>query len=298
MSFVLLLFPAGLALAMHRWGSKRPHAVRALGASLGIVVAVLLFGAVRMSTRQPGPEVRVGIVASDASPGVAKPGAAAEQLFQDYAHQAEELIARGAQVAVLPENLGVVIDPNVATADAIFQTVADRIGGVLVVGMTRATSFTLQHNEARIYAPGVAVRSYDKEHLLPPFESMYTAGTSRTVFSARGKAAGQTWGVAMCKDLDVTEPARGYGRAGVGVLFAPAWDFHVDGFWHGHVAVMRAVEDGFSLVRAARGGLLTVADDRGRIAVETASDSAHFATLLTTVPAGTSGPTVLLLPPN
>ena len=69
-------------------------------------------------------------------------------------------------------------------------------------------------------------------------------------------------------------------------MLAPAWDFRVDGFWHGHIAVMRAVEDGFSLVRAARNGMLTVADDRGRIVAETASNSAPFATLIANVRAG------------
>ncbi len=75
----------------------------------------------------------------------------------------------------------------------------------------------------------------------------------------------------------------------MGLLLAPAWDFQVDAFWHGHIAVMRAVEDGFSLVRSARGGFLTVADDRGRILAETRSSSAPFATLMATVPAGHEG---------
>jgi apolipoprotein N-acyltransferase len=47
---------------------------------------------------------------------------------------------------------------------------------------------------------------------------------------------------------------------------------------------MRGVEDGFSVVRAAKNGYLTVSDDRGRILAETRSDSAAFATLLTAVP--------------
>jgi apolipoprotein N-acyltransferase len=135
-----------------------------------------------------------------------------------------------------------------------------------------------------------------KEHLLPPFEtSRFTPGTSRTLFAAPGKFAGQTWAVAICKDLDFTNPARAYGRAGVGLMLTPAWDFRLDSFWHGHIAVMRAVEDGFSLVRTARDGSLTVANDRGRIAAEIASDTAPFATLLATVPAGHSYTLFLLL---
>jgi len=288
MGFVLMLFPAGLALAIYRWNGARQQALRLAGATLGVVAAVLMFGVVRLHTAQPGPEVSVGLVASDADghQRVARPGAATEQLFGEYAQRAQELIQGGAQVVVLPENLGVVPDSNVPRADALFQLVADRTGAVLVAGMTHAVSETMRHNEARIYVPGAAVRSYDKEHLLPPGENVYTPGTALTFFRARQKLAAQPWGVAICKDLDFTEPARTYGRDGVGLMLAPAWDFRVDGFWHGHIAVMRAVEDGFSLVRAARRGLLMVADDRGRIVAEAASNAAPFTTLTANVRAG------------
>ena len=268
-----------------RWGAERGQAVRLLGATAGVVAAVLIFGAVRLAGRQPGPEVRVGLVASDVSRGVTDPGEPAQKLFEEYAQRAQELAARGARVVVMPEDLAVIVDPNVAGTDAIFQPIADRTGAMLVIGVNHVQG-ALHYNEARIYTPGAAVRSYDKEHLLPPFETrVFTPGTARTLFAAPG-GAGQTWGVAICKDLDFTEPARGYGRAGVGLLMAPAWDFQVDAFWHGHIAVMRAVEDGFSLVRSARGGFMTVADDRGRILAETRSNSAPFATMLATVPVG------------
>lgn len=88
------------------------------------------------------------------------------------------------------------------------QRVANQTGAVLVAGMTHVSG-TVKYNEARIYAPGAPVRSYDKEHRLPPFELVYAPGTSRTMFEAPGKVAGQMWGVAICKDLDFTEPARG-----------------------------------------------------------------------------------------
>jgi apolipoprotein N-acyltransferase len=284
MSFVLLLFPAGLAVAWAAGRSDGRRALRLAGATVGLAAVVLVFGAVRLAMRQTGPEVRVGLVASDVSHGVTGPGAPAEQLFAQYAEQAQGLIARGAQVVVMPEDLAVIVDPNTAAADRIFQQVADRTGAVLVVG-TNHISGGVRHNEARIYMRGAAVKTYDKEHLLPPFENVFTPGTSRTVFKAPG-AADETWGVAICKDLDFTNPARWYGRAGAGLLLAPAWDFQVDAFWHGHIAVMRAVEDGFSLARSARGGFMTVADDRGRIVAEARSNSAPFATVLAMVPAG------------
>jgi len=293
-AFVLMLFPAGLALGLHLWRPARRQAVRVAAATLAAVAAVLIFGAVRLQISQPGPEVSVGLAASD-SDGMSRPGAATAQLFEEYAHKAQELTRRGAQVVVLPENLGVVLDSDVARADALFQAVADSTYAVLVVGMTHVASQTMQHNEARIYAPAVAVRSYAKEHLLPPWENMYTPGTALTSFKVLGRAAGASWGVAICKDFDFTEPARAYGRAGVGLMLAPAWEFHVDGSWHGHMAVMRAVEDGFSLARSARNGVLTVADDRGRIVAETASDAAPIALLMSSVRVGHDETLFLLL---
>lgn len=285
MSFVLLLFPAGLAIGISIWNERRRVAVRVLGATAGVVAAVLVFGALRLAVRQPGPDVEVALIASDVHAGVAGPGKPAETLFAEYAREADGAFARGAQVVVMPENLAVIVDPNIGAADAIFQKVANDDKGMLVVGMNHLSG-AVRHNEARIYAPRVAVRAYDKEHLLPPFENVFAPGTSRTLLRGPGVPAGHTWGVAICKDLDFTEPAWGYGRAGVGLLLAPAWDFNVDAFWHGHIAVMRAVEDGFSLVRSARGGFMTVADDRGRVIAESRSNSAPFATLVATVPTG------------
>jgi apolipoprotein N-acyltransferase len=101
--------------------------------------------------------------------------------------------------------------------------------------------------------------------------------------------------VAICKDMDFTPLSRKYGKAGVGLMLVPGWDFNVDRGWHGHIAVMRGVEDGFSIVRAAKDGYLTVSDNRGRVVAEMRSDAASFATLLASVPAVHSETVYLLL---
>jgi apolipoprotein N-acyltransferase len=70
----------------------------------------------------------------------------------------------------------------------------------------------------------------------------------------------------------------------------------MDRTWHGHIAIMRAVEDGFSLVRAAKNGYLTVADSRGRVLAESRSDAKlPFTTLLASVPARHSDTLYILL---
>ena len=291
MSFVLLLFAAGVALGSSFWNAERGPAIRVLGATAAVVAAVLVFGAVRLEGRQPGPMVKVGLVTSDAGRNwiPADPGTPVEQLFREYAQQAQELFARGAQVVVIPENTAVVTTGDVAQVDAIFQPMVDRAGAMLIAGVNDSTG-SVAYNEARVYAAGVPVRTYHKHHLLPPFEtSVFRPGQGRLVFRGVGAAASDRWGTAICKDMDFTEPARSYGRAGVGLMLVPGWDFTVDAFWHGHIAVMRAVEDGFSLARTAKHSTMYVADDRGRVIAETASGAALFATLLAEVPAGHEG---------
>jgi apolipoprotein N-acyltransferase len=165
--------------------------------------------------------------------------------------------------------------------DHAFQDFVDASGIQLVAGMLRVEA-DKKYNEARLYSPHAPTAAYDKQHLLPPFESHLTPGSALAWQQRRGGA----WGRAICKDLDFTAPASRYGTAGAGLMLVPAWDFVDDAWAHGHIAIMRAVENGFALVRSARGGFLTVGDDRGRVLAEVESGSAPFATLVANVPSG------------
>jgi apolipoprotein N-acyltransferase len=180
---------------------------------------------------------------------------------------------------VLPEKLGVVVDPDTKDADARFQSLADKTKTVIVVGLIHVSP-AVKYNQARVYAPGAPVLIYDKHHMLPGFESEFESGTSLTLMP---EPSG-TWGVAICKDMDFTPFSRQYGKAGISLMLVPAWDFVLDRWGHGHMAVMRGVESGFSIARAAKQGYLTVSDNRGRILAETRSDSAPFVSLVADVP--------------
>jgi len=275
-TFMLVLASAALALGLSR------RTWRVAGAGLAVVALALIFGEVRLSQPQGGEPVKVGLIASDLkeNQGVQDPGEPAARLFADYAREATALARQGVQVVVLPENMAVVLKPG---DDQAFQDVADTTGVQLVAGMLHVdTDSGKKYNEARLYSPHAPAIAYDKRHLLPPFESPFTPGAQLALLK---KTAG-LWGVAICKDMDFTAPASLYAAAGAGLLLVPAWDFTDDAWQHGHIAIMRAVEGGFSLVRAARGGFLTVADDRGRVIAETTSWSSGYATLVASVPSG------------
>jgi apolipoprotein N-acyltransferase len=273
------------------------QAVRVVGASLAVVALALMFGAARLAQPSPRQQVKVGLVTSDepANADVATEGADTERLFHAYAGEVEKLAAAGSQVIVLPEKLAEVEDPNTKAADAIFQSLADKTGSTIVVGLVHVSSRLpgrpVKYNQARVYAARAPVRSYNKQHLLPPFESSLKPGTTLLLLPAPS----QSWGVAICKDMDFTSLSRQYGEAGAALMLVPAWDFAVDRVWHGHMAMMRGVEDGFSIARAAKGGSLTVSDDRGRMLAETRSDSAPFATLVAKIPATHDATLYLLL---
>ncbi|GLQ99425.1 nitrilase-related carbon-nitrogen hydrolase [Dyella mobilis] len=281
MSFLVFSFPAALAIGAYLYRDAPRRAAWIVGAEIAVLAAVLVFGTVRLMSPVGGPTLKVGLVASDApdNDNVAAKGAPTDRLLQAYADEVAKLAAQGAKVVVIPEKVGTVTHDDAASADAILQAIADQSGVTLVAGVDHEAT-KADYNAARVYTPHAATLEYHKEHMLPPFELKFTPGTSMTLLS---HATG-TWGVAICKDMDFANPSRRYGKAGTGLMLVPAWDFNVDWIFHGHIALMRGVENGFNLVRAAKNGSLYVSDNRGRILAEVRTNTAPFATLIADVP--------------
>jgi apolipoprotein N-acyltransferase len=272
MSFVLLLVPAALAAAFEL------RATRIAVVTGAVMLAVLGFGIFRLNQPRP-PTVRVGLLASDRPAGeeMPEPGEKTRQLWSEYAAHARALAAQGARVIVMPEKIAVTQDADTS----ILQPLADETGATIVAGELRVSGL-LRYNRAEVYTPHSPVASYDKEHLLPPFESSQIPGKEKLTLARNATR----WGVAICKDMDFTSLSVEYARLGAGLMLIPAWDFNQDRTWHGDMAIMRGVEGGFSVARAAKNGYLMVSDSRGRVIARRRSDSAAFATLLADVPVG------------
>jgi len=277
-SFCLFLFPATVAALLIGDGNRAR-----LSTIAGVFfIAVFAFGIWRFSSVPAAKSVRVGLAASDIQQNLfpQDEGPETARLLRGYLDQATRLAQRGAQVIVIPEKLGVVVDPDdTRQTDVTLQAFADRNNADFVAGLIRVAN-PLKFNEARTYQPSSGVLVYEKHHMLPAFESKFEPGTTQALMT---KPSG-VWGVAICKDMDFPALSRGYGKAGTGLLLVPAWDFVDDGWLHGRMAVMRGVESGFSIVRAAKEGLLTVSDDRGQVLAQQRSDAAPFATLLADAP--------------
>jgi apolipoprotein N-acyltransferase len=189
--------------------------------------------------------------------------ASALDLLRTYAESLDK-ITQKVDVIVLPEKIALASDAATVQVDDLFKATARRIGANIVVGIDRGTR-TKRFNEARMYSPdGSLVATYDKHHMIPVFEATDQPGTTITVLDQPSGI----WGIEICKDMDFPDLSRQYGSRDVGLLLVPAWDFVTDGWLHGRMAVMRGVESGFTIVRAARQGILSVSDDRGRILAE------------------------------
>jgi len=76
---------------------------------------------------------------------------------------------------------------------------------------------------------------------------------------------------AICKDLDFPNYIRKYGTDDLRFLCVPAWDFIEDDWLHSRMAILRGVENGFSEIRPARQGRLTISDCYGRVPFEASS---------------------------
>jgi apolipoprotein N-acyltransferase len=279
-SFCLFLFASTVGVLLSEHGTTLER--RRLGIAVGLVlIAVLGFGGWRLQSMPQTPQaVKVGLVASDVRQNIlAEQPDDALRLLGQYAVEAERIAAQGAQVIVIPEKVAVVLDSYLPEVDSLFQSTSAKSGATIVVGVIHPTAGA-KWNEARVYFPNGQVKTYEKHHMIPSFESRLTAGTKRTSWPD----ISGLWGVTICKDMDFPQLSREYGNDGTGLLLVPAWDFDADGWLHGRMAILRGVESGFSIARASKQGILTFTDDAGRVLAERETNSAPFASLIAVIP--------------
>ena len=277
-TFLLLLVPSAIAAVVYLWRKARVQSFGIAATTIAILTGVTLFGTLRLRAPVGGERIRVGLLDTD-QVELADADSVMQTLMQSYAVQAERLIEQGARIIVMPEKIGILSGGNESAIDSPLQAIADRTKATLVVGVVHVFQ-KKSSNEARIYTPRHPVVTYAKEHLLPPFESKLVPGNSLTMLPQLGAPIG----VAICKDMDFIRPALDYGHARAALLLDPAWDFGVDRAWHGHIAIMRGVENGYGIAHTAKDGFLTATDDRGRILGEVRSDVTTFAALLIDLP--------------
>lgn len=258
-TFAVTLFASAVAFLI----TKRAFIAGLAPAAL--VAAALGFGVLRLPVpvTQPGnaPQpLAVTIVATDQFEGVPMDW---RPVWNAYAAQIERAADNNQRIILLPEKIAH-LDPSERGA-AIEQLaeIARRRDLLLVAGVDDDTEDG-RFNRAFVFTRD-DWRSYDKRRMIPGFESHFDLGQGPLIFEHDGVR----YGVAICKDMDFPDLGRFY--AGVDVMLVPAWDFGVDAWLHSRMAVLRGVESGYSIVRGAREGVMTVSDAYGRVTAEAPS---------------------------
>lgn len=274
--FLLCLLPSALALLLAGGRAYAPAA----GATALLLVVAWAGGAWRVQGAPESGGPPAGLVAIDDFIGPATPPARAQAIWDQYARHVVQLAGQGARLVLLPEKIAVLTP---AQADAVgqrFQALARSAGVWITVGIG-VHDATGRRNLAWLFSPdGAAPVSYQKHHLAPP-ERDFLAASAYAV----QPVAGQAMGLAICKDMHFAPLGQAYGAAGAQTMLVPAWDFQFDAWMGARMTVVRGVENGYAVLRAAREGVLTVSDAYGRVLAERASSSMPGSTLLAPLPA-------------
>jgi apolipoprotein N-acyltransferase len=238
-----------------------------------LVAAAFAYGQMRLQEASEGV-LRIGLISLKGPVRPALESTEGQVMLRRYLAAIDALAAQGAKAIVLPETAFAVEQESIPQlADS-----ATRLGIVIDVGVAMKDAEHGERNMALAFSPAAPAAGYAKHHLIPRLESQYQAGTSYAM------APGMIdTGLSICKDMDFHDTGKAYADRGTQLLLVPAWDFVADGWLHGRMAVMRGVESGFAIARAARNGRLTLSDDRGRVLAE-ASDEAGDAQLVADLP--------------
>lgn len=266
-TFILTLVPATVATLWHIRNLKR-EMIHTTTAPVILILFVIILGSVRLAQPESGQTISVGLAASDISVKYSSTKESQEALaiVGVYGRRADELAEKGAQIVLLPEKLVGITQEYDTTVYSMFRETAHKSRAIIIAGFNDIKA-PLSINEAMVFFPLEITLRYMKKYFVPGIETNYLSGRDPLVFQYDGVNIG----VEICKDMDFLSWSREYGIRDVKILFVPAWDFTIDGRLHSRMAVMRGVENGFSIVRCAQQGLLTVSDCKGRIISEKAS---------------------------
>ncbi|HQR68736.1 MAG TPA: apolipoprotein N-acyltransferase, partial [Thermoanaerobaculia bacterium] len=295
-SFLVAALNATLLVAMTR--RSRPGRLLVLAGAAAVAVAVVVLGGRRLGRLPEGETVvRVGVVQPNVPQLVRWEAGTAVRQYADLAEQTRRLVARDRPDVVLwPESASPFSWPWDAGYRESLTGLSRELGVALLVNTVWSDAPSRPdapyYNAALLVTPdGPVLPPYEKQRLVPFGEYVPLAGLlrfvgpiSRAVPGAftpadRGelvRLGSVRLGGAVCYEVVYPWIAREHVRAGADVLFTltnDAW-YGRAGARHQHWqgAVLRAVETGRPLVRAAITGISGAVDPAGRVLVTIGPD--------------------------
>jgi apolipoprotein N-acyltransferase len=169
--------------------------------------------------------------------------------------------AQGARVVVTPE-IGLLLGAHDRPGlFARLQDLAEDEHLRLVVGWY---DLDAERNLVSVFDfDGHVSEPYRKTHLVP-FVEAYPPGDG-TLLESGGERGLPVIGAMICQDDNFTDLARGYGRDGVRVVAVPTHDWREVAPYHLENSRFRAVENRYTVVRAAVDGTSAIISPTGRL---------------------------------
>jgi len=264
--FVVLLPGSFLGV----WLSRRRDA-REIAWAAGIVCLIAaasgLYANARLVAPPAAARVHATMIATDRFDYIPKDWT---KVWAVYAPQVAAS-ARAGGVVVLPEKIALLDSAQTPTAVHDLGAMARQIQATIVTGIE--TRDAVYHNRALIASPDGSVSWYTKQRLVPGFEDRDVPGQAPLLI----KVAGQSVGIAICKDMHIPSIGREYAGTAA-VMAVPAWDFGQDGWMGARMTMLRGVESGYAVARSARNGWAGAYDNRGRVIAE--APSSHGLTVV------------------
>lgn len=278
-TFIVTLVPSAIATAVC-YEKKTAKRAYILLVTFVFVAAVLIYGSIRLNVPSNGNTVKAGLVVLEESVH----NASGHQDFKRenlvtarYIGQVHNLAKKGAEIIILPEKVINIYQERAKEIVPLLCNAAKENHIYLIAGYVNNVSPGKKLNAALVIGPkGDILIDYNKVFLVTGWERNFTKGNQPGFFSFAGKNAG----VAICKDLDFPEYIRQYGKSPISFLVVPAWDFITDDWLHSRMAILRGIENGFSIARTARQGRLTISDSYGRVTEEVISADQKQAVLI------------------
>lgn len=265
-----------------------------LAAPFALVLGgALAFGALRLAGAGSGPTLRVaGLAAKPAdltviaatrggcgADGCAAARTDARAKFNAMVARTQEAARRGAQVVVWSEVAGTVFADEQPAALAALSALARRERITLAAALWIVQpGVRLWENKVLLFGPdGRRLASYLKSHPVPGDLDIIGSGVPPVVPTSLGRL-----GLAICYDMDF--PALSRGAADADVMLVPGSDWAAIDPLHPRMVALRAVENGFAVVRPSRQSLSVAFDAYGRQLAQVPWNGSATPTLAALVP--------------
>jgi apolipoprotein N-acyltransferase len=260
--FLLLLVPTAIALQATPRASQRSRITVAVLTAI-LVAGTVAYGGWRLQAPATGT-MRIGLVSLQKPTDAVLSESKGQALEARYMEAFDRLANDGAHIVLAPEGTFGVADTRIPA----FSQMSKQRDLMVATGVDFHGDPRGRRNMLMVFQPGAtSPATYNKHHLLPGMDP-FVPGDNYTVLEGNPRI-----GLAICKDMDFHDIGWAYAARHAQMLLVPASDFTIDGWFHSRIAIMRGVESGFAVARAAHAGRLTLSDDRGRVLAEASSEA-------------------------